>query len=70
MNFLILESIQQMGSFHGKLLKTKIEWADGYVIPSKAPGLGVELNEEVALAHPYTGKGLHLDMAQQPLGYY
>ena len=69
-NFLILESIQQMGSFHGKLLKTKIEWADGYVIPSKAPGLGVELNEEVALAHPYTGKGLHLDMAQQPLGYY
>ena len=69
-NFLILESIQQMGSFHGKLLKTKIEWADGYVIPSKAPGLGVELNEEVALAHPYIGKGLHLDMAQHPLGYY
>ena len=50
--------------------KTKIEWADGYVIPSKAPGLGVELNEEVALAHPYTGKGLHLDMAQHPLGYF
>jgi hypothetical protein len=24
----------------------------------------------VALAHPYTGKGLHLDMAQHPLGYY
>jgi L-alanine-DL-glutamate epimerase-like enolase superfamily enzyme len=69
-NFLILESIQQLGGFHAKLLKTKIEWADGYVIPSKAPGLGVELNEEVALAHPYTGKGLHLDMAQHPLGYY
>ena len=69
-NFLILESIQQLGGFHAKLLKTKIEWADGYVIPSKAPGLGVELNEEVALAHPYTGKGLHLDMAQHPLGYF
>ena len=69
-NFLILESIQQLGGFHAKLLKTKIEWADGYVIPSKDPGLGVELNEEVALAHPYTGKGLHLDMAQHPLGYY
>ena len=69
-NFLILESIQQLGGFHAKLLKTKIQWEDGYVIPSKAPGLGVELNEEVALAHPYTGKGLHLDMAQHPLGYY
>jgi 2-dehydro-3-deoxyphosphogalactonate aldolase len=69
-NFLILESIQQLGGFHARLLKTKIEWADGYVIPSKEPGLGVELDEEVALAHPYTGKGLHLDMAQHPLGYY
>ena len=46
---------------------TKIEWADGYVIPSKDPGLGVELNEAVALAHPYTGTGLHLDMEQKPL---
>ncbi len=69
-NFLILESIQQMGGFHEKLLKTKIQWEDGYVIPSKAPGLGVELNEEVALAHPYTGKALHLKMAQTPLGYF
>ena len=69
-NFLILESIQQMGGFHEKLLKTKIQWEDGYVIPSKARGLGVELNEEVALAHPYTGKELHLKMAQHPLGYY
>lgn len=68
-NFLILESIQQMGGFHAQLLKTKIQWEDGYVIPSKAPGLGVELNEEVALAHPYTGKALHLTMAQHPLGY-
>jgi hypothetical protein len=30
----------------------------------------VELNEEVALAHPYNGKALHLEMAQHPLGYY
>ena len=69
-NFLILESIQQLGGFHAKLLKTKIQWDDGYVIPSKAPGLGVELNEEVALAHTYHEKGLHLSMAQHPLGYF
>ena len=69
-NFLILESIQQLGGFHEKLLQKKIQWEDGYVIPSKEPGLGVELNEEVALAHPYTGTALHLEMAQHPLGYY
>ncbi|NDH54326.1 MAG: mandelate racemase/muconate lactonizing enzyme family protein, partial [Betaproteobacteria bacterium] len=55
---------------HAKLLKKPLQWEGGYVIPSKEPGLGVELNEEVALAHPYTGRGLHLDMAQHPLGYY
>ncbi|MEY4882376.1 MAG: hypothetical protein RIS34_230 [Pseudomonadota bacterium] len=69
-NFLILESIQQFGGFHAQLLKTPIQWEDGYVIPSKAPGLGVELNEEVALAHPYNSTRLHLDMAQHPLGDY
>ncbi|MEO7940232.1 MAG: mandelate racemase/muconate lactonizing enzyme family protein [Burkholderiaceae bacterium] len=69
-NFLILESIQQFGGFHEQLLKKKIHWEGGYVIPSKEPGLGVELNEEVALAHPYTGTALHLEMAQHPLGYY
>ena len=66
-NFLILESIQQFGGFHAQLLKKPIQWEGGYVIPSKAPGLGVELNEDVALAHPYASKRLHLDMAQHPL---
>jgi hypothetical protein len=28
--------------------------------------LGVELNEAVALAHPYVGNALHLDMAHTP----
>jgi galactonate dehydratase len=68
-NFLILESIQQWGGFHAELLKTPIRWEDGYVIPPTAPGLGVELNEAVALAHPYAAEGaLHLDMANRPLG--
>ena len=61
-NFLILESIEQFGGFHAKLLKKPIRWEQGYVIPSTEPGLGVELNEEVALAHPYTGDRLHLEM--------
>ncbi len=66
-NFLILESIQQWGGFHANILKESVVWEDGFVIPSKRPGLGVELNEEVALAHPYTGDALHLEMANQPV---
>jgi 2-dehydro-3-deoxyphosphogalactonate aldolase len=67
-NFLILESIQQWGGFHAKLLKTPIRWDSGYVIPPTTPGLGVELDEAVALAHPYAGGSLHLEMADRPLG--
>jgi galactonate dehydratase len=67
-NFLILESIQRWGGFHAQLLKKPIVWEDGYVIPPTAPGLGIELDEEVALAHPYTGDLLHLEMINRSLG--
>ena len=67
-NFLILESMKQWEEFHAELLKTKIEWQDGNVIPSKEPGLGVELDEAVCEAHPWTGHELHLEMVQTPLG--
>jgi galactonate dehydratase len=59
-NFLILEGIREWGGFHAEILKTPIRWEDGYVIPPTAPGLGVELDEAVAAAHPYTGDELHL----------
>ena len=66
-NFLILESIEQWGGFHSDILKTPIQFEEGHVIPSTAPGLGVELDEEVARAHPYTGTMLHLEMTQHPV---
>ncbi len=66
-NFLILESLKTWDGFHGQLLKRKIEWQDGHVIPSTEPGLGVELDEAVCDAHPWTGSALHLDMADKPL---
>ncbi|WP_322042311.1 mandelate racemase/muconate lactonizing enzyme family protein [Paraburkholderia sp. J67] len=66
-NFLIQESIGTWGGFHAEVLKQPLQWEDGYIIPSKAPGLGVELNMDVVRAHsPYTGKRLHLQMASQP----
>jgi galactonate dehydratase len=68
-NFLILEGIQQWGGFHAEILKSPIRWEAGFVIPPTAPGLGVELNEAVALAHPYPADGkLHLEMIDRPLG--
>jgi galactonate dehydratase len=66
-NFLILESIETFGGFYAKLLKKPIKWEQGYVIPPTEPGLGVELNEDVALAHPYTGDRLHLEMTNTPV---
>jgi len=66
-NFLILESIEEWGGFHSDILKTPIRFEEGHVIPPTAPGLGVELNEEVARAHPYTGDMLHLEMTQHPV---
>ena len=61
-NFLILESIETFGGFYAKLLNKPIRWEQGYVIPPTDPGLGSDLNEEVALAHPYAGDKLHLEM--------
>jgi 2-dehydro-3-deoxyphosphogalactonate aldolase len=66
-NFLILESIESWGGFHTDILKSPIRFEDGHVIPSTAPGLGVELNEDVARANPYTGNMLHLEMTQHPV---
>ena len=59
-NFLILESIQTWGGFHAEILKQPIRWEDGYVIPPSAPGLGVELNEEVAAKTPTPGRSFTL----------
>jgi len=66
-NFLILEGIQTWGGFYAEILKQPIRWEEGYIIPPTEPGLGVELNEEVAEKNPYTGKRLHLEMLGRPL---
>ncbi len=65
-NFLVLESIRTFDGFYADLLKTPIRWEDGYVIPSSEPGLGHDLNEDVARAHPYTGNELHLGFQESP----
>ncbi len=66
-NFLIQEGIETWGGFHAEILKEPIQWEEGYIIPPQKPGLGVELDEEVAARHPYDGKLLHLEAADHPL---
>ncbi len=65
-NLLVVEGIQDWSGFHADLLATPVRWEDGDVIPSREPGLGVELDEAVALAHPYDGPDLHLSMHPDP----
>ncbi len=55
-NFLVQESIEDFSGFHARLLTRPIRWEDGYIIPPTEPGLGTELNEEVAAQYPaYAG---------------
>jgi len=59
-NFLVQESIETFGGFHAELLKEPIQWEEGYIIPPTRPGIGVELDEEVAAKNPYKGPNLHM----------
>ena len=60
-NFLILESIRKWDGFYADILTQPILWEDGHVIVPDRPGLGVELNEDLARAHPWEGDALHLN---------
>jgi hypothetical protein len=45
------------------LLEEPHDWRNGRLHLSDRPGLGVEVNETVLMAHLYTGSTLHLSMA-------
>lgn len=66
-NFLIQESIMTWDGFHAEVLEQKIDWQDGYIIPSDKPGLGIDLNMQVVTEHsPYRSRALHLSMDVEP----
>ncbi|VAW31317.1 hypothetical protein MNBD_CHLOROFLEXI01-2506, partial [hydrothermal vent metagenome] len=64
---LIQESILTWDGFHAEVLKSPLQWQDGYIIPPTEPGLGVELDEKVLANYPYKGNKLHLEMAENPI---
>lgn len=68
-NLLMVETIEQGGDFHLKLIRNSIKWEDGHVIVPTEPGLGIDFDEDLARAHPYNGNGLHLQMQEAPCNY-
>ncbi|WP_069300293.1 mandelate racemase/muconate lactonizing enzyme family protein [Neptunicoccus sediminis] len=68
-NLLMAETIQTGGEFHMDLIKHSITWEDGFILAPTAPGLGIEFDEDLARAHPWTGTGLHLEMQEAPCSY-
>lgn len=66
-NLLMIETIET--PFHDALIKGSIRVENGHVIPPETPGLGIEVDEDLARAHPFTGDGLHLQMQDAPCDY-
>ena len=66
-NILMCECIET--PFHDQLIKGSIRVEDGFITAPDAPGLGIEVDEDLARAHPYTGDGLHLEMREAPCDY-
>ncbi len=66
-NLLMIETIET--PFHDGLIKGSIRVENGYVVPPDTPGLGIEVDEDMARAHPYLGNGLHLQMQDAPCDY-
>ena len=66
-NILMAECIET--PFHDALVSGTLRVEDGFVLPPEAPGLGIEVDEALALAHPYHGDNLHLEMREAPCDY-
>jgi len=66
-NLLIAETIES--PYHHDLIKGTIRVEDGFITVPEGPGLGIDVDEDLARAHPYTGSGLHLQMQDAPCDY-
>lgn len=66
-NCLLIESIET--DFHYGLIKNSFRVENGFIEAPTEPGLGIEVDEDLARAHPWTGTGLHLEMQDPPCDY-
>ncbi|WP_339762617.1 mandelate racemase/muconate lactonizing enzyme family protein [uncultured Sulfitobacter sp.] len=66
-NILMCECIET--PFHDQLIKGGIRVNDGFIEAPTAPGLGIDVDEALARAHPYSASDLHLQMQEAPCDY-
>ncbi len=66
-NLLIAETIET--DFHAQLIRQSLSVEEGFVRAPTAPGLGIDVDEDLARAHPFEGTGLHLEMQSEPPRY-
>ena len=66
-NILVLETIET--KFHDELIKGTIKVDEGFVKAHEAPGLGIEVDEDLARQNPFEGDGLHIMMQDEPCDY-
>ena len=67
-NLLLAETIET--PFHAALISNALHVENGYIKVPETPGLGIQINEALARAHPYSGSGLHLEMQEEPCDYH
>ena len=67
-NILMAETIETQ--FHSDLIGGTLSVEGGYIEPPTEPGLGINFDEDLARAHPYSGDGLHLEMQDDPISYH
>lgn len=67
-NILMAETIET--PFHAALIKNSVAVENGYIPVPTTPGLGIDVDEDLARAHPFEGDGLHLQMQENPIGYH
>ena len=66
-NLLMAETIET--PFHSALICNALCVENGYITAPETPGLGIQVDETLARAHPYHGSGLHLEMQEDPCNY-
>ncbi len=67
-NILMAETIET--DFHKALIRGTLTVEGGYIPVPTAPGLGIDFDEDLARAHPFSGEGLHLQMQEAPVSYH
>ena len=66
-NVLMAETIET--PYHDALIKGGIRVEDGHILAPEAPGLGIDVDEDLARANSYTGNGLHLQMQENAIDH-